>query len=574
MSDLSAIDRSGRRTAAWFLPAVALLLAPILIFPQFPSQDGPAHLNAALTLQALAEGRAPFTDYFYASATDPTNAAVTLILQALSRLAPADQLDRLYVGLYALTFCGVAWLCVRRVLKAGIVSLLLLCALVFSHMLHMGSYNLTLAYAGFLLVIALCCAHLRDPRVGRLIAIGAALLGTYFLHVQVALLAALCVAITGAGMLAPAVFGKQASGPERRARIWAGVREAGLLALCGLPTAAFFMIFYLRNAESLEAVSRLSHIGPVGKVVHLALLSGVANYSVFGLAVSSLLASLLIVLGVLSLGLAVRRGMRPQDLLGVFALVLAVIYFVIPNGLGEALNIEERVMIPLLMTVICWIGVSTRLAADGRVAAAALAILALQTADRAIAFRQFNARAVQALSLRACIPPGAAVIAIDLDLVARLPVERDWRRPFQSALRFEPFANVGGMILGDRPVAWVNNYEAEITRPYFALKQQPWLVGLLGPENATFTLKRERQEGAFTALAARLPNARHPVEYLILWREDPRTLGTPDAAAGWRAVQRYYQETAASPDRSAILLRLTAAGGRVEPCRQKGESPA
>lgn len=553
MNDVSAIDRPAGRAAVWLASAAALLLAPLLVFVHFPSQDGPAHLNAALTLRALTDRRAPFTDYFFAKATDPTNAAVTLILQGLSRLAPADQLDRLYVSLYVLIFCGVAWFCVRRVLKAGVVGFLLLCALVFSHMLHMGSYNLTLAYTGFLLVISLCCAHLRAPHGARLIGIGGALLATYFLHVQVALLAALCVALTGAAMLLPALQGR-----EGRPTVREGFRQAALLAVSGLPTAVFFLVFYLRNADSLEAVSRLSHIGLLGKGVHLALLSGVANYSVFGLAVSATLASLLIALSVLAFGEMRRRGVRAHDLLGLFAIVLTTIYVVIPNGLGEALNIEERVMIPLLMTAICWIGVSTPLAGDRRVALAALAILALQTTDRTIAFHYFNQRAAQALSLRAHIPPGAAMIAVDVDQVARLPGGRDWRRPFDSALRFQPFANVGGLILGDRPVAWVNNYEAEITRPYFTLKQQAWLVDLLGPENPTFAFMSEEKDGALAKIVARLPSARHPVAYLVLWSDDPRSIKAPKVSAALRVVRSRYEEVGASPDGSGIVLRLKA----------------
>lgn len=574
VSDLSATNRSDRRSGAWLVSAAAILLAPILIFARFPSQDGPAHLNSALALLGLADGRPPFADYFFARSTDPTNAAVTIILQALSHVAPADQLERLYVGLYVLIFCGVAWLCIRHILKAGVASFLLLCTLVFSHMLHMGSYNLTLAYTGFLLVIALCCAHLREPRGFRLAAIAAALLGTYFLHVQVAILAAVCVGLTGAAMLLRAVIEKPSDGRGHAAAIWAGVRQTGWLALCGLPTAAFFLVYYLRNAEGLEAVSHVSHVGLVGKGVHLALLSGVANYSVFGLAVCGLLAALLIVLGVFALGELRGRGLRPHDLLGAFAIVLAAIYVVMPNGLGEVLNIEERVMIPLLMTVICWLGVSTRLVAKPWVAGAAFALLALQTTDRLVAFRHFNLQAAQALSLRTCLPTQGAVMVVDLDLVARLPVVRDWRRPFDSALRFEPFANVGGMILGDRPIAWANNYQAEIPRLYFALKQQPWLVDLLGPENVTFALWREGRTGAFTQIVDRMPAARHPVDYLILWSTDPKARQAPRVTAAWRGVRAAYQEVAASPDRSAVLLRLKTARGPAGPCAPKGESPA
>ncbi len=534
----------------------ALLLVPPALFPAFPSQDGPAHVNAAVVLNRLAAGDRFLAGYFTDSGVALTNWASTLLFRLWTLALPAGRADQGFAIAYVVMMLAACSAVRRFLLRAPAGTEMLFYPLVFSHMLHMGSYNLVLADIGFLASVGSGLDCLRRGRAGSFLMLAAALLATCALHVQVGLLALLCVGICGAWALVLAVGAgglAAAAGGWRRGL----VRSAGF-ALAAVPASLLVVAFSLQISAGMK-----SHLGApdlLRRLGHLVFLTGIATYSVFGAIVSVLLAGLL---GLL-VAVALRRRWRgsgggPADALLACAVVLGALFLLVPSGFGEALNVEERLMIPWLLVVLCWLAVSGLGGGTWRMMRlVVIATLALQALDRTIAFAAIDRTLADYASARRCVPDGAALIAIDLDAVAGRPLHRSLARMFAPTLRFDPYVSYAGILAGQSEIAVVSNYETLPSLPYFQLKLQPWLGRLVGDAAMQYLAERQSEDGAFGHMLERLRGAPRPVDYLLLWSLDPVTAQAPAATALVQAVSADFVPVCRSDAGFAAVYRRRA----------------
>ncbi len=545
----------------WIVPlfcAVVLLLLPVLVFHYFPNQDGPAHVNSTLALEKLNQQGAFLAHYFTQAPLVPTNWVTTFILSSLQHVVPTSQLESSFVILYVLLMTGGIIVAVYSFLRISLGYVLAFFPLVFSHMLHMGSFNYVLACALFLPLLGLCHRYLIRPSLSRAVMIALVLFLVFLLHVEIAMLALICVGIYGLWISAFTLFGEsqifQSLALRNTNPSPLRFADAFLLALACLPAVTMCLIFYMQN-EAIE--SRPHYAGLAAKFFHLFFLTGIASYSVFGMGVSVLI--LLAVIG--GIWLAIRNmvgpfRLVPADAMLICAVILFSIFMAMPNGIGDAFNIEERLMIPMLLALIGWIVLRITPRYVGAVAIIAIGIILLQNVDRALAFDRIGSQLDEYTEVVNRIPDNNAVIVVNLDQVADRSLDRDIQHPFALVTRFDSGRNFMGTALGDRNVAFLSNYEALATRPYFPLKYQNWLSKIVGDSAFDLIAAGEAKNKAFSKALAKLKKGPAPVTYLAVWTLDPASADNPNAKAFLKTVGRNYALVFVSTQSHMFLYRM------------------
>jgi hypothetical protein len=530
---------------------VFLTLLPLILFRYFPNQDGSAHVNEALTLAKLHAGASFVTGYFDDAGFVLTNWATTVMMSLFRYVMPPAHFEAAFVAVYAVLMMAAIIFAVRFLFRAPLGYALAFFPLIFSHMLHMGSFNLALSSVPFLVLLGLCHRYLAQPS-GRLAAtIAANLVLIFSLHIQMALLAFGCTGIYALWILAGVLFGKKGSSPVGSLRIADGL----FLILACVPIPVLSALFFMQNHSE---ASYAHYIGLKMKFVHLIFLTGISSYSVFGMGVAAIL-FLCLAAGVF---IAARRMMNPlritrDECMLACAIAMLLIFFAMPNGIGDVFNIEERLMTPVLMALIAWLVLKLAPVISGRMLATiAVAIISLQAIDRIYAFAQINRDLKEYAEAIAAIPDRSAVIAVDLGNVLNRPLPRHFAQPLLAAPRFDPERSFIGTAIGARDIAYASNYEAQPARSYFALKQKPWLGNVLDDTVIDMVVANESEQGTLTELIGKIKTGALPISYLAIWASDPAEADDPKAKAALAAIDRNYDRVYTSPRAHVMLYRL------------------
>ena len=312
-------------------------------------------------------------------------------------------------------------------------------------------------------------------------------------------------------------------------------------------------LFYPRN-KGVEA-SQPEYAGFPMKCAHLFFLSGIATYTVFGMAVAALLFVALAVGVVAALISSIKaRALTAADCMLACVLFLLAAFFALPDGLGDIFNLEERIMLPMLLALAGWLALRLPPRLSGRAAAIiGLVFVALQTGDRMTGFAQIERNFAEYAEAVPQIPDHSAVIALDLDNIAVSPLPRSLKHPFAAVTRFRPELHFMGTALGEREIAFASNYEATASRPYFPLKYRPWLSDIMGDgaEIAAIASK-----GSSTKMATALKTGAAPVFYLALLVHDTASLDNPKVQALMKAVDADYDKVFASSQGHMTLYRM------------------
>ena len=546
----------GLERLAVLLCCIATFL-PVLLFRFFQSQDGGTHAYSAWALHRMHEGSPLFLEYFRPT-TPLTNWAATAILEFVRFATPPGGLERGFVLVYLALVIAAILFTTCRLLRLPIGFAVLFFPLVFSHMLHMGSFNVALAYVAFVPFVGLAYRYVSHPSPRGAALVGAMLLVIFMLHVQIVLVALAYVAICALWMSARSRGGSDVSRPAGGFRL----REAIWLGLAGLPAAAMCGVFAL---QSTAMENHIYHAGLNKKLLQLLKLNGIASYSLFSLVLAIALCAAMVGTAVF-VSLKARQASRAGSpevapsaatsiLLGGVGILLLLV--VAPNGFDDADNVEERLMIPMLIAFAAWLAL--RLQASGTspraVALAGLVFVLLQSADRTHAFSRLDPILAEYSEVSAGLPDGAAVLLVDLDDVAAHHTHRSIGRPFAVVTRFDPARTFLGNVLSNREVIYVNDYEAARNKPYFALKYQPWLAAIMDNRVMDDVAGGERSASTFATLAETLPQATAPIRYLAVWGYYPESYDDPGSAAFLRSVHGAYHEVFSS-SRSHMRLYL------------------
>jgi len=549
-------DRSLRiGSIAWPLGLTALILATFLTFPYFPNQDGPAHINSAFVLDKIARGNTYFSEFFENSGIGITNWFAHVLISMFIGVLDPSALAFLIATVCILAFAGLAVFTTRYLLQAPAGAELLFLPIIVTHMLQMGSFNLTMTYPLFIPLLGLCYREANKHAMSNVVAVALLLVCTFLIHVQVALISMCCVLACAFWCLINRLaqdrnwaFMEEISASHPN-RTYASI---GALFAATLPILSLAAWFVLSNTESLPSTPQ--YAGLAGKAVHLIFLSSVASYSVFGLAVNALL----FVLIALGLGVALLKyriaGLNAgAQCLLLCALSIFAVWLVVPNGLGDSFNIEERIGAPLLIVVACFLAVTLAKLphAPGVIAGAVTFVLLLQATDRIIAMTQIQPKLAEIDAVASQIPERSGFLFVSMDRVAEAPQPRSVRTPFKAITRFDPYWTFVGQAVAGRDIAYLQNYQAYRSKQYFPINQKDWLHEILGPHEG-FPLGAERLGKVLTHFESAPARA----DYLILWNDRARGMTSPAITKTMEVILEQYEPYGEANTSLVTLYRL------------------
>jgi hypothetical protein len=527
-----------------FLVGIACLYFPLFFFTYFPSQDGPAHVGAAAAMNRIDSGDPFFGRYFTSTGLSSTNWAEEIIYGFLVEKAPASHVDMLAAILFVSLALTVIHLCSRLLLKISFATAVLFYPLVFSHMLSMGSYNLCLATLGFFFAVATCCAYEREQKPSFLYVLALSLLMTCALHVEIA-----CLALLAAGL-----FGLW-QGRSRYVKhgLTRPIVLVAPLVAC-VPAMVWLAAYTVSNSSKL-----ISHVQPlsiIARLEHMILLTGLSSYSLFGLTVCAGYCFFIAVFAFVLFKKGRPDKARSSNWLLLSGLILTFLSIGVPDGYGDIFNIQERMMVPALMAVLMWLSLQLDTASHQvMVLSAVVLLLFLQCMDRVLAFSSLSKTAREFYAIEGCVPDGAALISVDLDLYAPPRLSRSPGDFFRTSTRFSPFLNVPGLLFADRQVVDASNYEALAICPYFPLKYQPWLNSMVGDTNIGIKAATELETKAFSRFIVSLDKAAYPIDYLLTSDVHRQSHVSPSTEAVNDVVEAHYDLVCSSPSNLARVYR-------------------
>lgn len=347
MPDASGSPPGPAPWPSWRLLAalLALHLVPVWIVPFFPSQDGPSHLyNARLITELLDPAHFAVRQYYEHNPALHPNLLAHLVLAGLQLALPPLVAEKILLSLLVVLLpLSLAYL-LDAVERGNRLFALLGLVYAYSHLLHLGFYAFCLGVSlGFFTVGFWWRQRERGSPGARGVALLYALLAaTWLAHFAAFGMVLLAIAACAGWSFA---LGARRS-PGRSLRVLA-VR-AGVL----LPAFAAALAYALEGREdawvSFPNERRLQQI--------FFETMGFASYSDWH---TRLVPCLVAVLVVAALAGALRRARRREWLLErdaflILAVLLAVLFFVLPKSANQAGRINERVQLFFILYAAPW----------------------------------------------------------------------------------------------------------------------------------------------------------------------------------------------------------------------------
>ena len=496
-----------------------LSLAFIWLFPYVPTQDGPAHLDAAATLLRLSEGSFQ-SRFFEAQWQLATNQLYHGLLVSLGSLFPLLVAEKLLLSVYALAVPASALFAMRGLRGSSPLAIFLIFPTIYSYVFYLGFYNFCLGLVFFLLTLGIFF-RLVDAETLRRSALLTALL-------------ALCLALCYAAHIVAAANALLALGVMTlvtllRRRTHAP-RHALLVALAALPTVGFVGTFFLTQPSSAEegATNFLSvpdliaafffHIPNLPYKVYSPLIVHSWLDALFSAPWHLLLVALL--------GLAIRRSVRERsaarpDLLAALAVFLFVILWT-PNRLGEIGFLTDRFLPYGYALLTLWLSavrfaprVWRRAALAGTLCAAALFVYRLPL------HAMLNANLREFVSAEEVIEDDSAVLPLIL-------VKDDNAYPpagfVLPNMRYSETLHAVGYLALGRSIVTLNDYQA--SKGYFPLRYKEAASPVEYLTEGEFAAL-ERPPFAFDLRAYREETGQ-AVDYLLLWGDLDEVRARPD----------------------------------------------
>jgi hypothetical protein len=540
----------------WVLAAIPV--AVTLFLPALVITDGGLHLESAVALNGLVDGR--WTGLVNWTGTVPPNLLVEVALAVLIRIMDPEWALRLVACVLLLGFAAGARAVVKA-LKAPAAAGILFLPFEAHYLFQAAQLGFT---AGVALALASVALVLRHPERIPPVKLGLLLTATWLTHIFPTLLAMIGVVAI--------VFTRSfqgASGDKYWYRLWrAATATVKQLALPIVPVVALTAAWVATAPVFVRAVDNPPHdlIHAIKNVVGMTW-STVA-YSRIELPVYRVLALTLYVTAGILVAYRLRAarhggaGVRDTDGLLVAAVAVAVIAIVMPDAnSGGAGLLEVRTSLFLPLFLVAWIVANVDVLPQlstgrWRTTAALLApvVIAVSAvlAVTAVRLPRQEALADKVLDMRAlehCVSPGWTMAQLDL--------------ADASAYSQDSYSLVRqtGLMAADRQLLALDNESGWY--PYY-----PW--GFTDRARADHLLQTARNGAARTppevALASAM-NAGLPLDVVVLYG---RRLAAPATLADTHAVQLlrdlqsgFYQSAISKTGDWEVWLRQ----GLVGPCR-------
>ena len=439
---------------------IAAHLAPLLVLPALPTQDGPSHQALSYALRIWDEPEAtPLQRYLERNEEAVPNWFVFLVEAELLRPLSLQAAEKaLLAGYVVLLPLALRWALRGVHPDAGFLAVLGV-PFTYNYLLNLGFFNFCWSLVAFLVALGWFLRGRDRPPAARAAALALLALWVYFCHGIAFVMLALAV---GTLSLAWGWRDARAAGGG-----WRGVRAAlarrlpALLAL--LPGAALVLAFL---GSRMEEGTGAMPLAP--RLYHLPAIYSLVSYDRRAVVFSAALAALLA-------ALAWRRLRRPdgaagdgaQGLLAVAA-VFVLVYLVAPNDLAGGGYVTHRLNLFPPLALLLWLAAASygpRLRAAVQAIGAALALgllglLWMRWAAVDDALRDHRLAAAR-------VPAGATALPLSYAHAGR---GRDGR---PLAFRVQPFLHALGYASARAPIVDLGLYGA--SEDYFPLRYRPAL---------------------------------------------------------------------------------------------------
>jgi hypothetical protein len=344
--------------------AVLLLgqLLPIWLFADFPSQDGPAHVETARVLHDLvfpiSGPAAALTRQYYQLNPRPVpNFLGHAIMAALMLVARPLVAEKILLSLYVLLLPLAARYALRAVRPENGFLAILIFPLVYNPLLQMGFYNFSLGLIGVLWMVGYWLRHAQNFTAAKAAILGVAVTLTYFSHL-------FCLGL-GAAALGMLV-------------LWflTWKRAAQWKQICAWTAAAFVPTIILGGWVALSHRAQAAPIEPPPPTAAQVLaapptheiptdlqgmrrrLYRLTHYDLFAAEASQVLLSTSLVwtLGLLLIWGLRRRPLSAGDGLLGAAAALGIIYLAGRGGRLQAFYFEPRMLLGIVLMLLLWLG--------------------------------------------------------------------------------------------------------------------------------------------------------------------------------------------------------------------------
>ena len=452
------------RIRAWLnhrenLLLLALLLAhliPIWVFQNFPSQDGPTHIeNAKIIVDYLHPDRAIFREYYSFNKNFEPTWLGHLVLAGLMVLVPVCLVEKIFLSGYIILLP----LSIRYALRAirpdsGFLTFLMF-PFIYNYPLHMGFYSFSYSLPVFFFLMGHWMKHREQFTPRKTAGLAILSLVLYFCHIVSLVMAYVGMTLLTLGLVLFDQTRGRIARPFDFQLLRKAIRRRFLpLFLAFLPTMALVVFFLFRHGlESPEIGIRRSFYWLLRDLRQIeSLVSFQREESFCSIGLGILFAAILLALVVSRI-----RHRRLNDWDGLLAVVLGyvLIYFFAPNAMAEGSFITDRLNLYPFFALVLWFGSQTYLRSVKRgIMLAALVITVAFLCLHALKYAELDDYLAEYLSGMDLIHPNTTLLPLAFDSRGHAPDGR------VLSLKVRPFLHASGHIAARRQVVDFTNYEA------------------------------------------------------------------------------------------------------------------
>jgi hypothetical protein len=502
-----------------FFALLALHVLPLWLFPFFPSQDGPSHLENAVILRTYQSSDLLQACYTLSPHFDPNWLGHLVLAGLMTFLPPLIAEKVLLTGYVVLLPLGARY--ALNGVRPGAGWLAVLTFPFVQHFLfHMGFHNFCYSLAVFFFVTGYWLRHADHFGARQTLTLAALVVLLYFCH-----LVAVVMALTLVGTLAVgwALLDRRA-GQNVSFRL----RLLGP-ALAFVPALALGAAFVGRQGQAMRWEYR-----PL-LLTRLLELDVMVSYFDLERLLSRLTALGLVVLTAYVLWQRRQaRLLEKRDLLLAAVAVAVVAYFTAPAEVSGGAFVNTRLALFVVFFLVLWLGAhpfGPRL----KVAVwAAAALVALgQLGLHAWAYAEFNTYLAEYSAVGSRLKPGSTVLPLYFTHGLRTgPLER---------AKVGAFRNAAGYLTLDGTVVELGDYEAGQTT-YFPVRYRPELNPFdhLAVVNAP-DRGLQAEPPQISDIGAYEESTGRRVDYVLLWNVTDTTRQAPAGVAIFEQLARGYE---------------------------------
>jgi hypothetical protein len=491
-----------------FFALLALHVLPLWLFPFFPSQDGPSHLENAVILRNYH--RSDLLQAFYVLSTDfDPNWFGHLVLAALMTFLPPLIAEKvLLTGYVVLLPLGARY--ALNGVRPGASWLAVLTFPFVQHFLfHMGFHNFCYSLAVFFFVAGYWLRHADHFGARQTLTLAALIVLLYFCHLVAVVMA---LALVGTLTVGWALLDRRA-GQNVSFRL----RLLGP-ALAFVPALALGATFVGRQGQTMRWEYR-----PL-LLTRLVELDVMVSYFDLERLLSRLTALGLV--GLTAYVLWQRRRARlleKRDLLLAVVAVALVAYFTAPTAVSGGSFLNTRLALFVVFFLLLWLGAhpfgpKLKIAVQATATLVALGLLGLH----AWAYAEFNSYLTEFNAVGDRLKTGTTVLP--------LYFTHGLRAGRLAEAKVGAFRHAAAYLTLDGTVVELDNYEANTS--YFPVRYRPEKnpFNLIGRDNAPDRgLQAEPPD--ISDIRAYEQRTGRRVDYVLLWNVTDRTRQTPAGAA-------------------------------------------